>query len=54
MNDTGEESSDVEKNGARVRLKYWGKRFGWAAFAFYLVKGLVWLVIGLGAWSLFK
>lgn len=54
MNDTGEESSDVEKNGARVRLKYWGKHFGWAAFAFYLVKGLVWLVIGLGAWSLFK
>lgn len=42
------------KEETRARIKQWGKRFGWAALAFYVVKGLVWLAIGLGAWSLFK
>ncbi|WP_267887965.1 hypothetical protein [Acidihalobacter yilgarnensis] len=42
------------KEETRARIKHWGKRFGWIALAFYLVKGLVWLAIGLGAWSLFK
>ena len=24
---------------------------GWAAFAFFLVKGLVWIAVGWGAWT---
>lgn len=38
----------------RAKLKQWGKRFGWAALGFYVVKGLFWLAVGLGAWSLVK
>lgn len=38
----------------RARMKRWGKRFGWTAAVFYAVKGLFWLAVGLGAWSMFK
>lgn len=30
----------------------WGKRLGWAGFLFFLVKGLVWLAIFVGAGTL--
>jgi hypothetical protein len=29
-----------------VKNKKWLKRFGWAAFLFFLIKGLFWLVAG--------
>jgi len=28
------------------------KRLGWAAFAFFFIKGLVWIALGVGTWSL--
>lgn len=27
------------------RFKYWLKRVGWAGFLFFLIKGLLWLLI---------
>jgi hypothetical protein len=38
----------------RDRVKLWAKRFGWTALAFYTVKGLFWLLVGLGAWTALK
>ncbi|WP_198034159.1 hypothetical protein [Acidihalobacter ferrooxydans] len=38
----------------RERMKRWAKRFGWGALAFYTVKGLIWLLIGFGAWSMIE
>ena len=31
--------------------KWWAKRCGGVAFIFFLVKGLVWLAIGAGAYA---
>ncbi|GAB3948762.1 hypothetical protein GCM10028805_23920 [Spirosoma harenae] len=27
------------------RFKYWIKRFGWLGFLFFLIKGLLWILI---------
>ncbi len=31
--------------------RWWAKRFGAGAFVFFLVKGLVWVAIGVGAYA---
>ncbi|MBP6302536.1 MAG: hypothetical protein KBB37_06995 [Bacteroidia bacterium] len=41
---TTELSCPVSKQGRRT-FKTWVKRLGWAGFFFFLVKGLLWLII---------
>ena len=44
---------DMEKDNRKKNgLKKWFKRLGLAGFLFFLIKGLVWLAILLGAGSL--
>jgi hypothetical protein len=33
------------------RNKKWLKRLGWGGFLFFLVKGLIWLVVFFGLWE---
>jgi hypothetical protein len=37
-------SCPVSKEG-RMTFKTWLKRLGWAGFFFFLIKGLLWLII---------
>lgn len=32
-------------NGEKSNLKNWFKRIGWAGFFFFLIKGLLWLIV---------
>lgn len=34
-----------EENSNRKSFKKWFKRVGWAGFAFFTIKGIIWLVI---------
>ena len=34
-----------------LKRKKWLKRFGLAGFLFFLIKGLVWIAVGLFAWK---
>jgi hypothetical protein len=37
---------------ASSNFKVWFKRMGWGAFFFFLVKGLIWLAIAYGLFSI--
>jgi hypothetical protein len=42
--ETTSESSPAEQS-ARLRFVYWLKRLGLAGFLFFLIKGLLWIMI---------
>jgi hypothetical protein len=42
-----------ESEHPKTNLKRWLKKFGWAGFAFFTIKGLVWIAIFFGASQLF-
>jgi len=46
-------SCPVSKTG-RKSFKTWAKRFGWAGFFFFLIKGLIWIVVFMMAKGIFS
>lgn len=53
FNDMAEEQQAVDQpvNEKALKRKKWLKRFGLAGFLFFLIKGLVWVAVGLFAWK---
>ena len=46
INSTENSNNDVSSETGKFK---WFKRLGWGAFAFFLIKGLVWLAVFFGA-----
>ncbi|WP_300666399.1 hypothetical protein [Fluviicola sp.] len=50
MEEEKQTSTQLSEDKASKRKK-WLKRFGLAGFLFFLIKGLVWIAVGLFAWK---
>jgi len=46
-------AEQATRPGTKTTTKGWLARLGWAGFLFFLIKGLVWVAVFLGAGSLF-
>jgi hypothetical protein len=44
----------MEKSGEKKGFRAWLKRLGWAGFFFFLIKGILWLVLGKGLLEIFR